>query len=287
MKITCAVVASDDNPLYIQFWPSVKRAWREVVGIPVKLILVAEKVPDEWKDDPDIILFAPIPEIHSAFIAQCVRLFYPALLGEAAGEEGGIVISDMDMIPTSRAYYHASVADCPDEAFVNYRDEIYGGQEYPMCYNAALPAVWGNVFGITSLQDIKDKLQALYATTTYTGEHGGLGWGTDQLYLRRVLSEWQTKSDHNQLVLLRDFQTGFRRLDRIDGDILHLSAGRKILIQNHAYGDFHMLRPYEQYKSINDEILDLVCLGPGKVANAQQAKSESASAQASSMSETN
>jgi len=41
MKLGCCLVASDLNPDYLDFFPLVQRAWREVVGIEVRLVLIA------------------------------------------------------------------------------------------------------------------------------------------------------------------------------------------------------------------------------------------------------
>lgn len=80
MKLSCALIASNDNPLYLDFWPIVKKAWNDIVGIDCKLVLVSDNIPDVYQNDKDIILFKPIGNINTAFIAQNIRLFYPALL---------------------------------------------------------------------------------------------------------------------------------------------------------------------------------------------------------------
>jgi hypothetical protein len=256
LKLSCALVSCDENSLYLDFWPLVKKAWNQIVKIPVKLILIANHIPTQYIGDEDIILFPPIEGLHTAFIAQCIRLFYPALLNY----DDGIIISDMDMIPTQYNYYHHNLqsVNINKDTFVNYRNCIAPAYpEYPICYNVATPHVWSQIFKIKSLDDITTNLKLVYQTINYNGIHGGLGWSTDQLYLYKVLNNWHQAT--GQLVLLYDSQTKFTRLDRIDHDITNLSDHRRQLIKDHYYCDYHMLRPYQQYKAINDEILNLLC----------------------------
>jgi hypothetical protein len=257
MKLSCALVSSNDLELYLDFWPIVKKAWNNVVDIPVKLVLVADKIPDIYANDPDIILFKPPKGMHTGFISQCIRLFYPALLDY----NGGIIISDMDMIPTNNTYYHNNIKSFDTSKFINYRDCLQG--EYPMCYNVATNKVWSEIFNINTLDDVYTRLEQLYKTTNYSGIHGGAGWSTDQVYLYNTVNSWNNQTKN--LVLLNDSKTGFKRLDRADRDIKNLDSQRKQLVKNYFYADYHMLRPYKQYKQINDEIINLLTARKKKV----------------------
>ena len=60
-------------------------------------MLVADRdaVPRELVSDPAVHVFEPEPSLSTALQAQCIRLLYPALL-EA---EGGVITSDVDMVP--------------------------------------------------------------------------------------------------------------------------------------------------------------------------------------------
>jgi len=256
LQLSCALVACDDNGLYIDFWPYVKKTWNNIVGIPVKLIFISEEIPEIYKNDSDIILFKPSwfnKPIHTAFIAQCIRLLYPALMKEY---DGGIIISDMDMIPMNKIFYHDNIKTIDKNKFVNYTNYIVVLEnEYPMCYNIATCDVWSDIFSVNNVKDIVDTLENLYDSITYTGIPGDIGWNIDQRYLFNKVNYWNKKT--NRLILLNG-STGFVRLDRGASDITNLSDYKKKLIKDHYFADYHMLRPYNLYKTINDEILDLV-----------------------------
>src|SRR5439155_14694275 len=65
MRLTHALVASDLNPRYLEFWPLVRRAWAEVAGIEAILVLIAEPadVPEAVRDDPPVLPLPPLPGI--------------------------------------------------------------------------------------------------------------------------------------------------------------------------------------------------------------------------------
>ena len=45
MKLSCALVACNENPHYLAFWPVVKRAWWEIVGIPCIMVYIGDELP--------------------------------------------------------------------------------------------------------------------------------------------------------------------------------------------------------------------------------------------------
>src|SRR5581483_10874410 len=91
------LLACDLNRDYLDFWPSTRRAWEEIVGIKPTLVLVSpeECVPADLREDPAVIVFKPVEGIHTAFQAQCIRLLYPALVETA----GAVMIADIDLYP--------------------------------------------------------------------------------------------------------------------------------------------------------------------------------------------
>ena len=102
MKITKCLVACDLNPTYLEFYPLVRKYWKNIVGIDTILILIADEIPYDLKEFSDeIILFKPVENIHTAFQAQCIRILYPSIIGS----NENIIISDMDLIPLNKKYY--------------------------------------------------------------------------------------------------------------------------------------------------------------------------------------
>lgn len=249
MKIGTVLTATDSNPLYAEFIPLFVDAWKRVLPeADVCVLYIGHSLPDSLsKYSQYIHVIPPIPGMHTAFHAQCIRLLYPR---EIARDEG-VLITDMDMIPLNRRYYVSSIEKCPNDAFVVYRD-VCLPHEISMCYNVAHPSTWTSIFG---LRPTNDTLSDWYATSRYDGVHGGSGWSTDQIILVNKFNEWSgTKS------ILRDADTKFQRLDR--GMPIHTWAQYKDLIKDRiragVYADYHCLRPYSTYKEWNDWVL--MCL---------------------------
>lgn len=252
MKVGTILVATDTNPLYCDFIPNFVKAWKTLVPeADICIVMVADAIPDAFRAySPYIQLFPPIPGMHTAFQAQCIRLLYPRQITR----DEGVLITDMDMLPMRRAYYVDTVANCPEDAFVVYRD-VCLPNEISMCYNIAHPATWRAVFGDEPTAEI---LSRWYAPTNYDGQHGGVGWNTDQVILVRKFNEW-----NGPKVVLNDSITSYSRLDRIHPWVFQNRVQLKEHIQAGSFSDYHCIRPYAQNKEINDYVVK--CLLPAKL----------------------
>jgi hypothetical protein len=244
MKVGTVLVATDTNPLYMDFIPIFIKAWKSLLPeADVCVVLVANEIPEQFKQYTDCIkLFPPIPGVHTAFQAQCIRLLYPR---EIARDEG-VLITDMDMLPMNRRYYVDSIEAIPQDHFVVYRD-VCLPSEISMCYNVAHPSVWRSMFGV---DDISTILQGWYSGTGYDGIHGGTGWNTDQTILVTKFNNWTGPK-----TILNDTITQFSRLDRVLPWQFHDTTTLRNRIQSGQYADYHCLRPYHDYKEMNDFIV--------------------------------
>lgn len=253
MRISTCIVSSNENPLYLDFYPLVRRVWTELVGIRCVLALVADRVPDELKAfEDDIILSPPIEGVHTAFHAQCIRLLAPQLLRD----ENGILISDIDMLPMSRRYFVEAGRDVPDDAIAIYRadDRAWRYREIPICYNAASSTTWGEVIApVATLSEVSDVLRGWSRGRTYTGVPGEAGWQTDQ----HVLFDAVHRFDRNRVRFLRDRRTGFHRLGR---PILEQGFDKLQLALARAgfYADHHLGRPLAQFRALDEQIVEAV-----------------------------
>ena len=268
MRLSACLVSCDLNPLYLDFFPVIRQLWMEVVGVRIKLVLIADAIPpalDAWADD--IVLFPPLPGINTAFQAQCIRLLYPALM-EPEADGGAVIISDMDMVPMCRRYYTDSIASLPDNNFAVYRGNVLisDSAQIAICYNAARPAVWGEIFGspngrIDGIEDVR-RILADWAgqCPEYDGRHGGQGWSFDQRVLFERVRTWASRAPNKtRITVLNDVETGFQRLDRLDlmraGALSMAQAER---IRDHLYTDYHLLRPNADFKAVNDRIVQIL-----------------------------
>lgn len=235
-QIDRVILSTNDNPLYIEFWPVVARVWQSM-GIRPTLALIGGS--DCKVDDSlgDVIRFDPIPGVSEALQTQTIRLFLPALFPEEV-----CLISDIDMIPISKEYFEKGAEGCPDSAFLVYRDKIddYWSTKYPMCYVAAKGKVFSAVFSVFSKQEIAQRV-AHWAGFGY-------GWNTDELLLKQYVDEWE---ESGGMVVRLGHGVG-NRLDR-GSWTFELDS-----IDIFNYIDCHCPRPYSDYKEAIDPIADAV-----------------------------
>jgi hypothetical protein len=251
MQLTHMLTASDLNPRYLECWPTTRRAWETVGDVTPVLILVARAgdVPDDLRDAPNVHVFEPLDGLHTAFQAQCIRLLYPALIET----DGAVLVSDVDMVPLNRTYFHSSPSRIRRDEFLAYRDALLWADEIPICYNAATPATWGRVFGVTSLDDVRARLRDWGDGLRYDGSRGGHGWDTDQVVLFRTLLERGRR--HRDVWILDDRHSGYQRLNTSAlGPVGPEHLVRKG-IQRGAYSDFHFFLPYEENRDVNERIV--------------------------------
>jgi len=227
MRLTTVIGAANNNPNYYLFIPKQIHFWKRF-NIKFIAVFVGQCIPDELKDyTSNIMLWSKNVDIHNAFIAQNIRIYYPALLNLPDDEM--VMITDMDMLPMNNKYYTEGLENYTTDDFIYYR-HIDGNQIY-MCYNAAHPKTWGKVFGISTEDDIEKAIRSNYRNN-YNGIPGSTGWFTDQLIMYDKLIHYP-----NLKVLNRPS----KRLETWTYDE-HMIRGEKAFI--HQYDDAHFHRSY-------------------------------------------
>ena len=236
--INRAIVASDSNSDYLDFWPIVAKAWTKL-GIRPTLALIASRELLVDESLGDVIRFEPIGGISDGLYAQTIRLLLPILY-----ENEVSLISDIDMIPISPTYFTKNVVSIPDNMFVVFRNLAYGAnsKKYPMCYNAAKGSTFKEIFGINSINEIPSLI--------YSWAQQGMGWSTDELILYAQLQNW--KDFDARCVKLS--HTVERRIDRADWKF------DSQLLNTDYYIDCHCLRPYKLYKKEIDNLSHLLSI---------------------------
>lgn len=186
MKLTTVLTAVNNNEKYYKFIPLFVKQWKHLFpGINIIIVFIGLKIPAcliPYK--PYIRLFETFDGISDVFIAQTIRLLYPAVLNL----NEVTMITDIDMIPGNRvSYYIDKIKDVSEDSFVVFRPlSCVGPNEIAMCYNAAKTSVWSSVFGIKNIEDIHMFLKTNYKHTD--GKHNGTGWNQDQLILYKYVS---------------------------------------------------------------------------------------------------
>lgn len=249
-----ALMACDLNPDYLAYWPSARRAWLEIVGIQPLLILIAndEDVSDELRADPFVTSFAPISGVHTALQAQCIRLLYPALLETM----DAVLISDVDLYPLQRSYFVDPLKKLDERFFVSYRDVRLERKEIAIAYNAATPDTWSELFGVSTLDDVRARLTNWTSDMEYDGRRAWPGWYRDQQILYETLTQWREAP--TRWWAFDDEYLQFHRLDKLE---LELESGlqprRQKALREQAYADYVCLFPYAEHHERNDLVLRL------------------------------
>jgi hypothetical protein len=253
LRLTHVVVSSDLNERYLDLWPLASRAWKEIAGVEPLLVLVADEpaAPSTLRNDPNVRVFPPVDGVHTAFQAQCIRLLYPALLEGA----GGVIVADVDMVPLNKRYFHRCTRHVAEGDFVAYRDLMLSAGEVPICYNAAAPRTWLELFGVATMGEAAERLTEWAENLAYDGVPGGSGWATDQRTLYRALIDFGARS--RRVWILDDRYTGFRRLDRSSIGAGELSANDEHAIARGEFSDFHCVLPHVEFRELNERVVDL------------------------------
>jgi hypothetical protein len=233
------ILATDANENYIQFWPIVAKAWKEIVGLQPTLALIGDETVEIDETLGEVIRFAPIEGVSTALYAQAVRHLLPVMFPNE-----GCIISDIDMIPLSKDYFGKSVESFSDDTFVVYRDRMYppNAYQYPMCYCAAYGKVFKDIFHINTPEEIPSIIKQWSELN--------LGWSTDELLLYRYLNVWNKNSIYC-VKLGHGMEMSYRRIDRLRWGY------NKNLLQSGHYIDMHCPRPYNEHKAEINMIMQL------------------------------
>lgn len=255
MKLDCVLSAVNEEKLYIDFVPIFIKTWTKLYpNTDVKVILICENIPNnllEFKDN--IIHFPPLEGVSTCFTSTYIRTLYPAILNY----NNGILISDIDMLPMNRTYYSENIKKYDNDKFIYLRHVCLRSKEIAICYNVATPKIWGEIYNIKTLDDIKQTLTTRFKSIKYIDGPPGKkrpGYNTDQLDLYKKVHEWHEKT--NNFIILKDSETGFKRLCRSQRFTLNEKTMKNI--SNGVYSDCHTYRPYSTYKEINDKIYELL-----------------------------
>lgn len=250
MKLSAVLVACNENTKYLDFWPVVKKAWWELCGLPCIMVYVGKELPEHLKGDPAVKLFQPISSWPTATQAQVIRLLYPALLKC----EGAVMLSDMDMIPMQKEFFFQGFEKFQPNQFVSLRGIDEPGKQIYICYVGATPKVWSDIFNIHNEEDIRKQMIQWSQISQSDGQHGGLGWCTDQMILYQ-----KVKSFSEDRVGLIPWTYEADREDRLDRgrpyEWLQWNFVLEEKLKNRFYVDFHM-PPYSVFKEIIDKVLD-------------------------------
>ena len=247
MKISHVVSAVNENKMYEKHVEHFILSWTLLFPNITPVILytgpnlssVINNIPSKYIK---YIHHFYIEGINTCFVAQIIRIFYPALINS----DNFVLISDIDMIPLNKKYFELNHLNIQSNHFVCYRSDCIKEQNmYPICYNAAVPKKWSEIFQIFSKQNIIDQIKFINNKINYK-ERDNFYWYTDQYHLFYIISE------RKDVLFLTDSQTGYYRLGHFDYNLKNL----KQRISNNIYNDFHMSKDCDD--NFNKKIINFL-----------------------------
>ena len=123
MKIKYALMSSNANPEYLDFWPVAAKAWLDVGITPVLFY-----IPDHAEDAPiSQVMPADVPgsEVHTIPHLPDVNIVLQSSLlrfwGSCYYPDDIVIVSDIDLLPLSRRFFTDQLADVADNCYVHLR----------------------------------------------------------------------------------------------------------------------------------------------------------------------
>ena len=238
MKLDKVILSSDDNPDYLEFWPIVSEAWRNIGIEPILFYTGKNKIKNE-----NVFNFN-LEKCDSAFIAQNIRLLAPTLFPNET-----CIISDIDNMPLSEDYFQGNIVNITDNQFVIYRPDATSEDMISIMWNAAKGSKWIDIFEVDSVESISKKLLSWYPENYSIG---GDNWYHDQKILKEYITKYEAKNI-SSITRLNDDSAGFCRLNRSNYSIFF----KKFYDHSKKYSDFHMPRPYSKYHKLINKVFNL------------------------------
>ena len=232
MKIDYAIHASDDNPLYLDFWEPVSKIWKLKFGIEPVLLYFGEGNPST--EYGKVIRMKIIKEYPIATQCQWSRFWYATTLGNKVG-----IISDIDMLPLSKHYFCDQIENIENK-YIHLNPCFDTYPNIAACYHVASGKNFNKVLG--THKTFKESIRTLMASIK-----GGQVWFYDEVFSTYMIRNYKNKSLFEYIA--RDGGQNGHRIDRPKW-----GYDENLLKQNWYY-DAHCVRPYSIHKEDIDNIV--------------------------------
>lgn len=237
MDIKYAVVSSNNNPEYLDFWPYVSRAWKRI-GIEPVLFYIDSSYDPKVEEHGKTYFFESIPDWTIVQQAQSIRLWASKVLDD------NFIISDMDMLPISEEYYKRGTSGIGNSGIISYSSDIIKyrwyrtNPQYPMCYLAGDPDSFNKILELDRFSDHKEFLNHLKSLN--------IRFGTDQKF-------FYNQTEKNKHIAVKHLERGWveekyatHRLDKV--------IWPKTDYNVEEYIDCHLPRPLSVNRNMCDEL---------------------------------
>lgn len=236
MRIKYAIVSTDANPYYADFWSVVSEIWYTKFNVIPVLAFIGD---DDFSIDTSfgkVIRIKPIDGIPLHLQTQIVRFWIPSLFLDDV-----VIISDIDMLPISRNYFINTIEHLDNDAYchINPCIDTYG--RLPACYHIAKGSVFRDVLEIDYNWEIFLRKVITHPRVISESRQLATQWFADEIY-----SSFKVLSHKNnsiiKLINRKNGQNGYR-IDR-----LHWRYNNLLLSYDYYY-DAHSIRPFSEYSN--------------------------------------
>ncbi len=243
MKIDFAIVSSDSNPYYLDFWIPVSRVWKQKFNIVPILVYIDNVDLDLSTEFGQVIKIKPIANIPINVQNQIVRFWIPILFPDQV-----CIISDIDMYPLSSNYFLNSVKNLSDYDYAHLNPCIDTYGRLPACYHVARGETLKEIFDLDSEWEsfLVKVLNYSFSLTKVEFD-----WGSDELYSSNKVLNYTGEININ-LINRQNGQNGYR-IDRSNW------VYSKELLKFDYYFDAHSIRPYSE-NSIELKLFESIIL---------------------------
>jgi len=239
MQLTYAVVSSNSNPEYLDFWPYVAKMWQRIGLEPVLFYIDKEAPKENVAEYGRVIFLESIPEWDIAQQAQCIRFWAAKVL------DNPFIISDIDMLPISKDYYINEALKIGHRGIISYSSDIIKyrwyrtNPQYPMCYLA------GDPLSFTQLLDLNDTDHKSFLRRLM---RMNIRFGTDQkFFYNQSLRKPEISIKHLERGWIEE-KYATKRLDK--------AVWPKSGYNAEEYIDCHLPRPLSVNKEMCRELFD-------------------------------
>ncbi len=236
MEIKYAIVSSDDNPMYYDFWPIVRDLWIKIGIKPIFAhITEGEESVTEY-GNYIIHKINPINGVNTGLQSQIIRMFLTKVYQDSV-----CITSDIDMLPLSKEYFTTITKDYNDNDMVILSADAYPNKvRYPICYNVGKGSTFGEIldFDCTFEEYVRRLVNFNW------------GWDTDELYFGKMVNAFDNQE--RIIKLNRGWSSGVanNRIDRVRWSYNPHKMGE--------YIDSHSLRPYLNNKDKIEQLISAI-----------------------------
>jgi len=274
--IKYVLLSTNDNPLYIQFWPLVASAWKKMGAEPL-LSLVTDKPYTEWSWMEEYGKIYQFPVNHEIpeknWSTFCRFYLYYLNLDDIS------IVSDMDMIPLNGEYLLNLPEGFSDtdnllvkgyDAYIQQTNHLPDNgpagpssfPKFPGCYMIAKGSTWKQIINPNNLE-FNDLAKSFYNLNVFQNEKNfaeALNHPNfDEESIIRYLT-WKWCPDRSKIIPIKRFSEWIPTLsDRVDRSYWNIDNNK---LQSNQYIDCHSLRPLEEYTNSIMPLVNYLGLDP-------------------------